>query len=309
MIPAKESRTDRLGAAHRALDAGQSQGALALIEPLLAECPDDASVRWLVGRYLALHGATAEAAAQYDFAARHDPSLSHVEFLVAGEVVRLQDAPGSAGAAEILAEFARGMYGLARVPFARGDVAVDVGAHIGGVSVVLAKLHPEIRIIAYEPSASNYAMLCANLQANGIGNVTPVRQAVMGERGALTLTWSLQYSAGSTVSLPDAARLQREAAGWSTEIVPCVTLDDVFTDHGIGRCSWLKLDCETAEWGIAATTGVLERIDRMALELHLPCSRYAEGEERCTQDFLALINRVAHPPQVDVASTLWVRDL
>jgi hypothetical protein len=63
------------------------------------------------------------------------------------------------------------------------DIAVDVGAHLGGVSIVLATLHPYIRVIALEPASSNYASLCVNLKENGITNVTAVNKAVMGERG------------------------------------------------------------------------------------------------------------------------------
>lgn len=34
------------------------------------------------------------------------------------------------------------MYSLTDLTFSPGDVAVDVGAHIGGVSILLATLHP-----------------------------------------------------------------------------------------------------------------------------------------------------------------------
>ena len=70
-----------------------------------------------------------------------------------------------------------------------------------------------------------------------------------------------------------------------------MTLEDVFNTHAIDRCAWLKLDCESAEWGIVAKTGMLARIDRISMELHLPGSRQSEGMERCVQDFTALVNR------------------
>jgi FkbM family methyltransferase len=300
---------DGLAAANAALDAGDTARARAHMAELFAAYPDAPRVLWTAGRFLGLLGAHAEAAVQFKLAVQRDPALSHVEFAVNGKVVRLRDIPGSTWAAEVLDEFARGMYGLTDLPFARGDVAVDVGAHIGGVSVILATLHPEIRIVAYEPSSSNFAMLCENLRENGITNVTPVRQAVMGERGTLTLTWNAKATAGSTVGLSDAARRAREAGGWSSEVVECVTLDDVFAAHGIDRCSWLKLDCESAEWGIAAKTGVLDRVDRMALELHLPASRQAEGVDRCVQDFAALVNRAPRAPQTVVSSMVWMVDV
>ena len=301
--------SDTLAAVNDALDARDSDRALRAITPLLKAHSGAPAVQWIAGRYFGLHNAYAEAAAHFKLAVQGDPALSHVEFDVAGKVVRLRDVSGSTWAADVLDEFARGMYGISELSFAPGDVALDIGAHIGGVSVVLATLHPDIRIIAYEPSASNFAMLCANLKENGITNVTPVQQAVMGERGELTLTWSAGATAGSTVGLSQASREAREAAGWSSERVQCVTLDDVFSTHAIDRCAWLKLDCESAEWGIVARTGMLARIDRISMELHLPGSRHSEGTERCVQDFTALVNRVPHAPPVVVSSMVWMVDV
>ncbi len=57
----------------------------------------------------------------------------------------------------VLEEFGQGMYGLRERRFAAGDVVIDVGAHIGAVSIILAKLNPAARVIAYEPASSNYA--------------------------------------------------------------------------------------------------------------------------------------------------------
>ncbi|MFN8575034.1 MAG: FkbM family methyltransferase [Gemmatimonadaceae bacterium] len=301
--------TERLAATNRALDVRDLQAARSAIGELFAEHPNHPKVLWTAGRFLGLLKSYGPAAAQFKLAVQGDPLLSHVEFEVAGRVIRLRDIPGSSWAADVLDEFARGMYGIAELSFAPDDVVVDVGAHIGGVSVILAALHPDIRIIAYEPASSNYAMLVENVRQNGISNVTTVQQAVMGERGQLKLTWAPHATAGSTVGLPEAARASREASGWTSESVECVTLDDVFQEHGIARCSWLKLDCEGAEWGIMEKTGVLERIDRISLELHLPASRQSEGLERCVRDFSALVNRVPRVPRVVVSSTLWVGDL
>jgi len=294
---------------NRALDVRDLQLARATIASLLGAHPESPDVLWTAGRFLGLLGAYGQAAVQFKRAVQGDPRLSHVEFEVAGKRLRIRDIPGSPWAADVLDEFGRGMYALPDLTFSPGDVAIDVGAHIGAVSIVLATLHPEIRIIAIEPSSSNFAMLDANLKANAITNVTPVRQAVMADRGELTLTWAPHATAGSTVGLSDASRRAREAGGWSSETVDCVTLDDVFEAHAIERCSWLKLDCESAEWGIAAKTGVLGRIDRIALELHLPASRQHEGAEALTREFIALVHRVPTPPTMLVASTVWMVDV
>ena len=301
--------SDGLARANRALDTGDALSALTTLAPLLRTFGDSPAVRWTAGRFFGLNGALSEAAAQFKLAVQGDPTLSHVEFAVRGKVVRLRDIPGSTWASGVLHEFASGMYGITELRFSPGDVAVDIGAHIGGVSVVLAALHPDIRIVSYEPSASNFTMLCQNLTTNGITNVTPVQQAVMGERGELALTWAMHDTAAGAVGLPEASISARKAKGFSSEAVRCVTLDDVFATHAITRCSWLKLDCEAAEWGIVANTGMLDRIDRISMELHLPYSRREVGGEALVQEFVALLNRVPNAPPVVLSSTMWVFDL
>jgi FkbM family methyltransferase len=300
--------SEELAAVNRVLDARDVHRARELIAPLLTAHSESANVLWTAGRFLGLLGAHQQAAAQFRRAAQLDAQLSHVEFAVKGKTIRLRDVPGSTWAAEVLDEFGRGMYGLADLTFAPNDIAVDVGAHLGGVSIILAALNPHIRIIAIEPASSNYASLCANVKENGLMNVTAVNKAVMGERGEMTLMWSSTATAGSTIGLSDASVRAREQMGWSGETVSCVTLDDVFAEYGIERCSWLKLDCESAEWEILAKSNVLDRVDRMAIELHLPASRQAEGEEALIREFASLFERISPRPTATVASTLWVID-
>jgi FkbM family methyltransferase len=133
----------------------------------------------------------------------------------------------------VLDALGRDMYRLRELAFSAGDVAIDVGAHIGVVSTVLATLNPNSRIIACEPSSSNFAMLCANLEANGVATVTPMRVAVTGERGQQQLTWCASATASATVGLSDISRRTRERSGWTSESVACVTLDDVFAERAI----------------------------------------------------------------------------
>ncbi len=304
-----DAMAEGLTVASRALDVRDAEGALAALTPLLSQEPIAPAVRWMTGRYFGLMRDYAEAANQFKLAVADDPSLSHVEFDVEGRVVRLSDVPGSPWAAMVLEEFSRGTYHLASLQLAPGDTVLDIGAHIGGVSIILAVLHPDARIIAYEPASANYASLVQNLAANGITNVTAVQQAVMAERGEMTITWSASATAGSTVGLPADARAARERRGWSSETVQCVTLDDVFDTHGIARCAWLKLDCEGAEWGIVRTTDVLSRIDRIAMELHMPMSRQAEGLNACIQDFASHLWRVPQSPEVVISSSVWMVDI
>ena len=293
--------------AAQAIDAGNDELALQSLSDALELEPSNAWANWQVGRYYGRKGALVEAAEQYTRAVRLDPRLSSIEFTLRGHRIILHDGPGSAAPAAMLEELARDLYGLQTRVFAPGDVVVDVGAHIGSVSIVLAKLHPEIRIVAYEPSSRNFEMLTANLRENDVTNVTPVQQAVAGVAGTLELMWAASQSAGASSVLPAEVRASREAAGWERETVTSITLDELFAQHQIDRCAFLKLDCEGAEWEIVRAPA-LERVATAAVELHLPASRKGEGPEALEREFVGLLTNRRHWPETKVPSIVWVVD-
>jgi FkbM family methyltransferase len=62
---------------------------------------------------------------------------------------------------------------------------LDLGANIGLASLYFAKRWPEARIIAVEPSAENYRLMCDNIADHG--NIQPVRAAVAANAGAVRI--------------------------------------------------------------------------------------------------------------------------
>jgi FkbM family methyltransferase len=307
MKPPRDSAT-LLHLATEAIDAGEDQRASQTLGELLQLDPDHAEGLWQAGRYFALKEAYGEGAEHFRRAVDRDPRLSHVSFRVGPHRITLRDVPGSRMPALVLEEFGRGMYGLRERRLAAGDVVIDIGAHIGAVSIILAKLNPRARVVAYEPAASNYAMFLENLAANHVGNVVAVREAVAGARGTLELMWSPTETAGASALLPEGARRALEGEGWERQPVSCVTLDDVFARHAIDRCAFLKLDCEGAEWGIARHADSLGRVESLALELHLPTSRQGEGIAALQQEFGALLTNRARFPAAVISSTVWMQD-
>jgi FkbM family methyltransferase len=208
----------------------------------------------------------------------------------------------------VMNEMANGMYNLLNMEFDEGDVVLDIGAHIGGVSVLLAKMHPYITVYAYEPAQRNYDLLVQNLEANDVANVIPVNKAVSGINGFIEMMWSPRDTSSSGSCLTDETKDNLENAGWVRETVECVTLESVFAAHGIERCSWLKLDCEGSEYDIIRNPATLDRADRVSLELHIPVSRMDEGAEACRRDFLDALGWPMNCPHVQIASTVWTND-
>jgi FkbM family methyltransferase len=185
-------------------------------------------------------------------------------FDVRGVPLLAWDEAESIAADRIAGELWNDVYGLESIPFAPGDVAVDVGAHVGMVSVYLAKRWPFLRVHAFEPHPENYRNCAVNLALNGVAETVRLSPlAITADRRPVALHWLAVNTGGaSAVFAWTAAR--------SVGPLSSTTLDDVF-GHVLApgqRCKLLKLDCEGMEYEILGQPGILDRVDYLAAEIH-----------------------------------------
>jgi FkbM family methyltransferase len=155
-----------------------------------------------------------------------------------------------------------GMYANKRAPIRPGDTVVDIGAHIGVFAVWAARQARNGRVIAYEPSRGNFTLLVENAGLNRAENLVPVNRAVFDPPGQYAF-----YQPGGHGSM---GSVMQEASA-RKEMVDAVTLDDIFTNHGIDRIDFLKLDAEGAEYPVLfnASPDALKRIRQLVLEYHV----------------------------------------
>jgi hypothetical protein len=61
----------------------------------------------------------------------------------------------------------------------QGDVAIDIGAHLGLFAAHIAQMYPEAVVYSLEPLPRNFKYLFMNLQrANLLSRVTPINLAL-----------------------------------------------------------------------------------------------------------------------------------
>lgn len=158
----------------------------------------------------------------------------------------------------------------------QGDVVIDIGTHIGDFSIPVAKKHPEIRVISVEPHPENHTLLLENIRRNSVTNIKPNRVAVGRSSGTIKLSEDPANTGGNSVV---------RNAGNVSITVPCVTLEELFTNNRIKRCRFLKIDCEGAEYDIidAAPKSLLASIDTIVMEYHNsgPIGEVAEKLRTC----------------------------
>jgi FkbM family methyltransferase len=168
------------------------------------------------------------------------------------------------GVVKIILRELHGWYLLNAIEFTPGEVILDIGAHVGVVSIYLAKKWPQTKIYAFEPMPENFAHLQANLAANQVTNVSAYPLAISGNGRILRIGGNLAENSGG------ASAFSAGPGKNATHTVRSITLTQIFTQLDIARCKLLKIDCEGAEYeALTASEALLDRVDYLVGEFHI----------------------------------------
>jgi FkbM family methyltransferase len=130
-----------------------------------------------------------------------------------------------------------------------GDIAVDVGANIGFLTVLASLLvGPSGHVVAFEPGAENLERLHANLTHNDCKNVTVIEKAVTNQVGDVAFFINSDDSGGN--ALWDPAQYPGNVKCLATPIrrtLPGTTLDAEWERLQLPTPKVIKIDTEGAE--------------------------------------------------------------
>ena len=142
----------------------------------------------------------------------------------------------------IIGEYEPDTTQLAKREIRAGDVVVDVGAHIGYFTLLFARLVGERgRVYAFEPDPDNFALLQANVEANGYTNVVLEAMAVSEEVGTVRLYRSEDNPADHRIYDSQENRPYVE--------VPATSLNAYFAERS-PRVDLVKIDVQGAEGAV-----------------------------------------------------------
>ncbi len=178
--------------------------------------------------------------------------------------------------------FLNDRYRLSKLPSGGFGVVVDLGGHVGLFAARASRLAS--RVITYEPSPPNFACLARNVAA--CLNVDAICAAIAGIPGTVRLYHpkfaddSHRYSCKPDSCLELSDRYDE---------VPAITLDNLFDQHQIDRCSLLKLSVAGEEYDILYSTPkqILNRIDRIHGEFHEQLGNIPGARMQALARFLA----------------------
>ena len=156
------------------------------------------------------------------------------------------------------------------VPFADGDVFIDIGCNVGLVGLVISKLSPKIKVYSFD--ASSLAIECARKAAglNGLTNFEAYNLAI----GAVNQANVTFFSNGK-----DASCLVEDGLNKSNNVpentVNKIKIDEIFDSPflGIKKVKYLKMDIEGGEFEIfdrlfTQRPDILDRIEYLHIEIH-----------------------------------------
>jgi FkbM family methyltransferase len=128
-----------------------------------------------------------------------------------------------------------------------GGVLYDIGANVGGYSLIAAAQGDAVRVVAFEPAYKNYAAICDNVVVNGFADrVVPVPLALGRETGLATFRHRRLIVGGARHD----SRAEPGELDWQPEYEQPVlgaALDDVVRWFGLPAPTHAKVDVDGAE--------------------------------------------------------------
>lgn len=137
---------------------------------------------------------------------------------------------------------------------AKGDVVVDIGAHIGRYTITSSKrVGPKGKVIAIEADRNTYEILDRNIRLNALTNVLALNRAAYSAHRVLRL-----YQPNDNFSIYDTVMPSRAGTNHSYVEVEAHTLDFILSANGLTAADWIKIDVEGAEYEVLkGATGTL----------------------------------------------------
>jgi FkbM family methyltransferase len=163
-------------------------------------------------------------------------------------------------------------YRLQQFPFKPGMNAIDLGAHIGTVVLMLASMG--VNVYAVEPSPENVTLMRSNVLANKLDSLVKIIPRAISSSAFKTLKL---YYADPDDNIVNSVH---HFVGWTVDgkpekvreviDVPTVTIEEIFRENNLDRCQFVKVDVEGAEWDALKDIPdeILERIDVIMGEVH-----------------------------------------
>jgi FkbM family methyltransferase len=184
-----------------------------------------------------------------------------------------------------------------------GMTVLDGGANEGAYTVFLAaRVGPQGRVIALEPSPREVERLTANVALNDQAQVEVIEAALAETDGELELQLAESAHAGQNTL---GAFIYTGVSTSGTVRVPTITIDKVVQNRQLMRLDVIKLDIEGGE--LRALSGARETLQRWRPLLLLEANPAALAQQGgSVRDILALLGEASYRAlSLDADTATW----
>lgn len=141
------------------------------------------------------------------------------------------------------------------------DVVLDIGANEGMFSIMIAKLYPNVRVVALEPVPRTFYQMIRNIGLNGVLNVEPLNVGVGKGNGIMNVHNT--YSGGS--SLVDTF----DPVSHEQVPVKLISIDELWDSLNLKRVKLMKVDIEGGEYDALYGCHKIPSVDNFVGEFHI----------------------------------------
>ncbi len=177
-------------------------------------------------------------------------------------------------------------YGLATLPPLSG-LAIDIGAYVGSVGIMLALDNTGLRVVCIEPVPANALLATQNAMANNVDNRLVVLEAAAGgpEDREAVVDWGyvgephLEHHAfvGNTTLVYEYG--SNPTYSHQETIARCYSLSHLMEALNADSVALLKIDCEGCEWRVLADPS-MDKVAVVVGEWHTaPSCRDSSGRK------------------------------
>lgn len=172
---------------------------------------------------------------------------------------------------DIADELKRSLKGyLEKHDLRHGETVVDCGAYIGEFTLYAAKAVGQSgRVIAFEPDPAIFKKLTANIELNGLKNITALNKGLWSKPGTLKFV-------GDSIKGYSFMSAQKDSLAID---VPVVSLDDELERLRIKKVDFIKMDVEGAE--LEAIKGSARTLKEQSIDLAIASYHPIDGAKSC----------------------------
>lgn len=152
-------------------------------------------------------------------------------------------------------------YQLDKYKNLNNKIFFDIGANIGLVSLILAKLNPDCIIYAFEPYKKVFDIFVQNIKLNNIKNIYPFNIAITGN--SIKDDSSIKMLINKTVSgansiFASEKNFNKYIKKPDSTIVKTISLDGFVKLKNINDIYLMKIDCEGSEYDIILNSNIFK---------------------------------------------------